>query len=630
MFSKIHYKALGRKKILAAAIPLIMAAQAQGIEFYAGDVEANLTTQLNLGSSWRLEKQDQILLSDPNINNGNRNYQKDDVFSQAFEGRNDLQVTYENFGAIVSAKYWYDATLENDDALDDSTYDDLAKFSGARLMDAYVFAEFDILDMPVDVRIGKQVVSWGDSTFIPGGINSINPYDLSAFSRPGAKLKDAVIPVSMAFANISLTDNLSAEAFYQLEFQETVLEGCGTYFSQNDNFGYGCDGVEVLDSKAILTEAFGDEATAVGTLAALGLSDKTFLNQDANNVITRPDSDGQFGIALRFVSEALDTEFGLYAMNIHGRSPIARGTYASIDELTVYGTALADYGDADLAELITVDATSQSASYQMGYTEDVQIVGLSFATEIATMSVSGEVSHQKDIGLNVNDYLSIGAIISGELIVAGVMADSTLGLSSMQEAADFMTANSTAMAAEIGISESEVKYYAQQFGQNHDAETVDGFTLYDVSQVQLTAIKLFDQTLGADTVFAVVEGGYTFVHGLDDSGNATERYEGASEAIANTITQNSWGYRAIVGADYSNVIAGIDLSPELFYSLDVEGVAPLANSGFNEGNERLGLTLNATFNNNVSGSISYNRLNGGDNDRVSDRDFASVSVGMQF
>ena len=39
--------------------------------------------------------------------------------------------------------------------------------------------------------------------------------------------------------------------------------------------------------------------------------------------------DGQFGMALRYVSEALgDTEFGLYYMNIHSRTPVVSGIKA--------------------------------------------------------------------------------------------------------------------------------------------------------------------------------------------------------------------------------------------------------------------------------------------------------------
>ena len=133
--SRTHHS-MGCKTVLASTVGLIMACQAQGLEFYAGGIEGNLNTHLSMGSSWRVEKQNETLLGDPNIDDGNRNYQKNDAFSQIFKGRNDLLVSYENYGAIASTKYWYDAALENDDSLDDSQYDDLAKFSGARIMDA--------------------------------------------------------------------------------------------------------------------------------------------------------------------------------------------------------------------------------------------------------------------------------------------------------------------------------------------------------------------------------------------------------------------------------------------------------------------------------------------------------------
>ncbi len=621
MMSKTVRKAFGRKKYLAAAIPLIMAAQAQGIEFYAGGVEANLSSQFSMGSSWRIEKQSEILTNDPNINNGNTNYKKDDAFSQVFNGRNDLQVTYENFGAIVSAKYWYDAALENDNSLDDSDYDDLSKFSGARVMDAYVYGEFDVLDMPVDVRLGKQVVSWGDSSFIPGGINSINPYDLNAFSRPGAKLKDAVIPVNLAFASIALTDELSAEFFYQLEFQETVTDGCGTYFSSNDNFGGGCDGIQVLSA----------DQTSTGEIE--------YLNSDADR-FDRPDSDGQFGIAMRYVSEALDTEFGFYAMNIHGRTPIALGLVGDVDEVALFdanigdgyayagglgltGEAL-DFTAAEYAVVATVEANAAAGNYQMGFAEDVQIVGLSFATEIATMSVSGEVSHQQDVGLNINDELAVSAAVQAQGVIAATAAGFAAEFGGTT--ADYI-ADATAHLAANGTPQEQ--FFAQEAGAT-TGSIVDGFRLFDVSQVQLTAIKLFDQVAGADSVYTIIEGGFTFVHGLDDSDSAIEKFEGSSDAITHTVTQSSWGYRAVMGAQYSDVFAGVSLSPELFFSHDVDGVAPLANSGFNEGNKRIGLSLNADFSSSVNGSISYNRLTGDANDRISDRDFASVSVGMQF
>jgi hypothetical protein len=107
------------------------------------------------------------------------------------------------------------------------------------------------------VRLGKQVVSWGESTFILNGINSINPIDVSAFRRPGAEIKEGLIPVNMFYVSQSLTDNLSAEAFYQLEWDQTVLDNCGTFFSSTDVVADGCDdNLRVLSKRSSLPGGF--------------------------------------------------------------------------------------------------------------------------------------------------------------------------------------------------------------------------------------------------------------------------------------------------------------------------------------------------------------------------------------
>ncbi len=322
-----------KKKYLALAIPLLMAAQTQGVEFNMGQIQGSLDSQLSVGSSWRVESQDQSLLTQAdgsdlisNSDDSNRNYQDGDAFSQIFKGSHDLQFSYQNFGGFVRGKYWYDSALENNSVdyghnatassngvggaalnyddpnskLDDSNFNDLSKAKGATLLDAFIYGEFDMLGMPLDVRLGRQVVSWGESTFIRGGVNNINPVDISAFRRPGAEIKEALLPVNMAFANVGLTDNLSMETFYQLEFQETVIPGCGTYFSTNDYASEGCNSVAILN----------------------GLST---IARDEDGV-REAKSDGQFGLAFRYVSEALgDTEFGFYAMNVHSRTPIVNG-----------------------------------------------------------------------------------------------------------------------------------------------------------------------------------------------------------------------------------------------------------------------------------------------------------------
>ncbi len=631
-------KALGRKKILAAAIPLIIAAQAQGLEGYVGDLSYNLNSSLSMGSSWRLEEKNSTLTSDVNGNDGDLNYDKNDAFSQVFKGSNDLEMKYQNYGAFVQVKYWYDAALENDDSLDDSKYHDLQKFSGLEATDAFVYGEFEVNNMPLDLRLGKQVLSWGESTFIPGSIDSINPFDISAFNRPGAKLKEAVIPVNMAFMNIGLTDNLSAEVFYQLDYHETVLDSCGTYFSFLDFATLGCDDVD---------SQFADPLGVTGDTGSL------IINKDSD-FVRRPDSDGQFGIAFRYYAESLDTEFGLFAMNVHSRNPVFGASYSGISATDQVNTYAAAYGNTDyqavadsIAASVNPDTSSAeysetffgmlaaqgfydvaaanlaSSSYFIEYPEDTKIMGLSFATNIGSLALSGEVSHQLDVPFNISTLQTVGNLISGQLEVALSQLDPDTN------------------PLYLPVSDP---YYSTVSA--NDANEFKGYDLYDVTQVQVTALQLFDQVLGANSILFLAEAGFTYNHGFDEDG--VTKYGGTAfpelnpatgtlytdangnVIIANSVTESSWGYRALVSAEYSGILPAITLTPEIYWSHDVEGVASASGSGFLEDNKRLGLSLSADYQNTYTGTVSYTRYSGGQDDSLSDRDYASISVGMQF
>jgi len=612
---------ISRKKALAAAIPLIMAAQAQGFEFYAGDIEGSFDSEISMGSSWRMEEQDSKLFTNGNSDDGNANFADGSAFSQVFKGSHDLQVSYENFGGFVRGKYWYDSALKDNNVdyghsptatlgtsaldpfsvnqagnsrLDDAGFNDLAKFSGAELLDAYVYGEFTVADMPLDVRLGKQVLSWGESTFIFGGINAINPVDVNAFTRPGAEIKEGLLPVNMAYASIGLTDNLSAEAFYQLDFQETVLPGCGTYFSTADFASQGCNVVSLEGGAAN-------------------------LKRDAD-AIRKPDSDGQFGLSMRFISEALgDTEFGVYYMNIHSRTPIGSGVKSSMDLAAITAVGNAAFADTvtflggdplnptaeqlaaglNNAQLAGQGAVLATTSYFMEYPEDVQLAGISFATTIGSTAVSGEVNHKMDMPLQINATQLLTTVLTGQSALSG-LASSTL--------------DSDIGAVGLG-------------------GVVSGYRLFDVSQAQVTAIQFFDRALGADRFTFVGEVGYTFIHDFEE-GNDQIRF-GRSDAFDGTgtdgfVTESSWGYRAMLIGEYSDVFSGINLTPTIAWSHDVKGYAPQPGGAFNEGEQALNISLAADYLSAYKASISYTQFMGGDFSVISDRDFASISVGMQF
>ena len=57
--------------------------------------------------------------------------------------------------------------------------------SYTRLLDAFGFWRFDLGTMPSELRLGRQVVSWGESTFIQDGLNQVNHFDVSGAARAG-------------------------------------------------------------------------------------------------------------------------------------------------------------------------------------------------------------------------------------------------------------------------------------------------------------------------------------------------------------------------------------------------------------------------------------------------------------
>lgn len=679
MTSKKVIQTRGRKKYLAAAIPLILAAQANAVEFYFGDVEMSLDSQLTLGSSWRMEDRDPALTqgitgSDTfaqNDNDGDNNFDKGDAFSQVFKGTHDFQISYENFGAFVRGKYWYDAALEDgnkadfDDgarissapttrldksdgsAFSDEGASDYAKFSGAQILDAFVYGEFELGEMPLDVRLGKQVLSWGESTFIQGGINQTNPFDVSALRRPGAELKEGLIPVNMAFASLGVTENLSAELFYQFEHQETVIPHCGTYFSDVDYAAEGCGPVETAAGNIDRDLSFGGDG------------------------IKRPSDDGQFGVAFRYFSEALDTEFGFYAMNVHSRVPLISGTKATMNELAILTTnpvvnptpgaggsgpggtitfndsvaALMagglDQGTATVSVLagLTTNATALSAIdsaiftenpyYYVDFPEDQQLAGVSFATNIAGVAVSGEVTHKLDVPVQINTTQLVGAILQADGVYSAQYASAFAGGVTGIPAGNAAAAASYAEAA----TEATLGAFGVEVALTADGESAPGYKTFDVTQAQVTAIKLFDQVLGANRYALVAEAGYTFVHDLDE--DSSIKFKGtcntAGTECTNTVTEGSWGYRLRVSGDYSDVFAGINLSPVLSFAHDVEGRAPDPGGNFIEDRQTIGLALNAEYANMYTAGLSYTMYEGGgDINGLDDRDYAAVTLGVQF
>jgi hypothetical protein len=305
-----------------------IASPAYAVTFNIGEVEGQLDSAMSIGASWSTTDRDMDLVGSANGgtgytqtgDDGRLNFKKGETFSKIFKGIHDLELRYGDSGAFIRGKYWYDFELKDESRLfkdiSDSNRKEAAQSSGAQILDAFLYHNYYLGDLPGTVRVGKQVVSWGESTFIGNSINSINPLDAAAFRRPGAEIKEGLIPVNMLYVSQSVSDQLSIEAFYQLEWDQTIVDNCGTFFAGADVVADGCDtNYNILDAATVNNLL----ALPAATRAALG------INVEQEGLLVRRGGDqdardsGQYGLAFRWLADS--AEYGAYFMNYHSRTP---------------------------------------------------------------------------------------------------------------------------------------------------------------------------------------------------------------------------------------------------------------------------------------------------------------------
>ena len=637
---------------LAVSLASAIAAPAFAVNFNIGEIEGQVDSSLSVGASWSMRGADPDLIGKNNGGNGlsqtsddaHMNFKKGETFSKIFKGIHDLELKYGDTGVFVRGKYWYDFELKDESRLfkdiDDHGRKEGAQSSGAQILDAFVYHNYDIAEQPGSVRLGKQVVSWGESTFIQNSINAVNPVDVSAFRRPGAEVKEGLIPVNMFFVQQSLTENLSAEAFYQLEWDQTVVDNCGTFFSQADIVADGC-----TQNFAVLSNV---PAAIAGVNALLPAAYDVTTSPWNEGIVVRRYGDkdardsGQFGTAFRYFFEPLDTEFGAYFMNYHSRAPIFSGQGASAQaQATINGTASAvattgGFAPAKLtsASSFAAAATAGNGGYFMEYPEDIQLYGVSFSSTLPTGTAwSGEVSYRPNAPVQIN---------STDILYAGL----------------------DAIAINTGVPGlGVVKPYANASLLNGQAgQQLHGYNRKEITQLQTTFTHFFDQVMGASRLTLVGEIGVSHIGGLESSDdvrygrdpvfgpgplagtisgmptckalNANTLGSATAENVSKYCeddgfaTATSWGYRARAIWEYPDVFAGVNLKPNVAWSHDVDGYG--ANGLFTEDAKAVSLGLDAEYQNTYTASVAYTDFFGGKYNTSIDRDFLALSVGVNF
>ena len=256
----------------------------------------------------------------------------------------------------------------------------------------------------------------------------------------------------------------------------------------------------------------------------------------------------------------------------------------------------------------------------------IDLYGLTFATNVGDWAVSGELSYRPDFPLQINTVDLLHSVALSTFGEWSPMLDRSL---------------------EAG-----------------PGGYVAGYDDVTYTQFQMTFIKFFEQVMGAERLSFAAEAGGIWLGDMDSSVNygRSAAYGVAdfdpfvSELFGVDVSCNShpalgplgvvpntnpeycnkdgftddfsWGYRVRAGLDYSDVFAGINLTPSLAWSHDVKGNSPPPN--FIEDRMALSLGLRADYLNIYRADVSYTTFFNADYNELEDRDFVSLSFSMAF
>ncbi|MDI6747140.1 MAG: DUF1302 domain-containing protein [Rhodocyclaceae bacterium] len=575
----------------AIALALMVGApSAFAFEFKSGEVTGSFDTTVSAGALWRMDKRDPGLVMianggtsrDPNSDDGNLQYDRGDLVSTLFKATHDLELKYHNFGAFVRASYFYDTTISDKNSLNSKARDILG--NDAEILDAYLRGNFNLGGRNLNLRLGKQVVSWGESTFIQNGINVLNPVNVSRLRAPGSELKEGFIPTMMAYASQEITDNVTLEVALPTEWKKTKIDPVGSFFSTNDFVGEGGD-------RAFT--GFGRRNDLNGLLGTFPVPNAAIW---APRSADREASDsGQYGVALRyFLPELNNTELGFYHANYHSRTPYVSGyrggvtanatltANCSVVDAVVFASTFAATGNPFTASNnACAVAAGRAGTYFVEYPEDIKLFGVSVNTALpGGVALQGEYSYRKNQPMQLPSAELLGA---------------ALGI------ANQLTSTIPATA------------YAVPYGTE-----ISGYRRVKMHQIQFTATKAFGPTFGAEQLVTVGEVGYTYLdlpsnlkfaapgcHLPQPGSAATSAFNSYSTNCF--ATKNSWGYRLVGRLDYPNAIGATTVSPRIAFSHDVDGSGPT----FNEGAKALTLGVSFNYRQNWQADIGYTAFFGG-------------------
>jgi len=358
-----------RHPVAAAALLMAMlAGGAQAFEIDAGnpDLSIRFDNTLRLNYAQRVEGRDSKIGNSAVADEGTWSFDKGEAVAKRIDLLSEFDLVYKKrFGARVSATAWRDyaydkssrsnpnAPLTNIPSYAGKTYSPYVqrfyRGGSGEFMDAFVFGGVDIGEVPVQAKLGRHTVYWGESLLLGGNLHGIayaqNPLDLQkGFATPGVEAKELFRPINQLSLQAQVSDTLSLAGQYMLQWESFRYPEGGTYLGPVD-FAFNGPDRQFIS-------------------AALGFA--------AHGAPVQPKQRGEWGLSARWSPAWLDGTLGFYVR---------------------------DFADKLPQSLITQVAPNNSR-YNLIYADGIRLYGVSLAKSIGGVSLGAEFSARHNTPLS--------------------------------------------------------------------------------------------------------------------------------------------------------------------------------------------------------------------------------------
>ena len=377
-------------RAIAAASAVVAMGAVHAMELDTGnpDVTVRWDNSIRINAATRVESRDSKIGNSALSDEGTYSFDKGDWVAQRFDLLSELDVVYKKrYGFRVSGTAWYDGAYgDTSRSNPNAPFSAIPSYIGNKysattkrlyhggtgeLMDAFVFGGFDLGEVPVQAKLGRHTVYWGESLLLGGHMHSVayaqNPLDLQkGFATPGTEAKELFRPLNQLSAQAQVSDTLSVAGQYMLEWESARYPEGGTYLGPVD-FAFNGPDRQFMS-------------------AALGFA--------ARGNAVEPKQHGEFGLSARWSPEWLDGTMGFYYRNFADKMP----------------------------QTFLTAAAPGASRYNLIYADNIDLLGISLAKNIGGVSVGAEVSKRINTPLN-SQTLGVAVGLPGEGETKGPRGD---------------------------------------------------------------------------------------------------------------------------------------------------------------------------------------------------------------